>query len=201
MTVQTLLFTLIISFAIVWFIALIILVYVYGRISVKDNQNEAFVFVKTGLHMNPPRKAKLVEKIGKGTSFIYKGKVIIIPRSYSEVYYKQRRVVFINATGRIIPCPFDTDTIPVKEDMESLIYELTASHIGADGMRALKGKGTPQIILVAVIAFILGAVGVIGFNYIGEEMQKRNVKTEQTQPPNTTKPTNNSGSVTIIEGE
>lgn len=187
MTIQQLIFILLASFAAVMFIALLILVFIYGRATVKDKPNEAAIFVKNGKHVDKPFKAKLIESGRNGLCFMYKKHTVMIPKSYADIFYRNRRMIFINHIGQLIAQPFDKQDIPItKSAQDNLIYEMVSSHIGADGMRALKGKPTQSIIIVAILAFAIGAVAVFGFNYFKDNYKpasKPPVTQQQIQIP------------------
>lgn len=164
-------------------IGLFIIVYALGRMSIKDNSQQAFIFCKTGLHIGKPIKAKLDATTNKGSSFVYNNSVLFVPKDYSEVYYKQRRMLFVNRKGQLIASPFGKD-LPINEaEKETLIYELVASHIGADGMRALRSKQSLSLIIVAAAAFIIGIVGTFAVVKFQETRQQQQVQqVQQVQP-------------------
>ena len=177
-SLQTLLIIVICAFGGVFVLASLLFAYIYGRHTIKDNPTEALIFVKTGLHINRPIKAKISEKNNKGYSFMYKDKVVF----YDEIYYKQKRMFFINRVGQLIATPFNQDVELANDEKESLIYELCSSHIGADGMRALKGKNTVNIVIVAFVAFIIGVIAVFGWNYIQSSLVVSPNTTQQSKP-------------------
>lgn len=65
------------------------------------------------------------------------------------------------------------------DEREALIYEMCTSHIGADGMRALKGKSASNIIIVGIISLIVGAVLMYG---ILQFMDAQKNQAPATQP-------------------
>lgn len=189
MTVQALLIGIIVFLSAVLTVAILIFTYLHGRKSVRDDPNKGLIFIKTGKSIAYPLKAKLSEIGKKGSSYIYKctygGSVVMLPKSYGEYYYHNKRMIFITHLGQLIASPFDTDIPLTEEESKSLIYELCSSHIGADGIRALKGKQS-AIILIAIIAFAVGVVAMFGFNQFQTTMQNRqNTETQQQiQVPN-----------------
>jgi len=182
MTINLLVLILLWTFIIVCLAGLLIIVFVIGKSSVKDNPGEAWVFVKTGTHINKPLKARLSEKGSKGQSFIYNNKIVMTPRTYKELYHRGKRIIFINRAGQIVASPFNDDVTLDDTEKGNLIYEMCASHVGADGMRALKGNQTMNVIIVAVISLIVGAIATYGvISFMDLQKQKANVANTQTQ--------------------
>ena len=179
------------AWVILWILIILILVasfviaYIYGKVSVKDKNNEAWVFVKTGLHVNKPLRAKISETASKGLSFIYNKKVVMLPSTYKEHYYRNKRMVFVNHKGQLIASPIADDVALSESEKESLIYEMCSCHVGSDGMKALKGKSTTSVIVIALAAFVIGIAAVIGFNAFQQQMAKRqgNVPQQQLEQP------------------
>lgn len=163
-------------------IGIFVAVYFLGKQSIKNNPNEAFVFLKTGDSVKKPFKAKLSITSKGGQLFFYynKKKIVFSPEQYKEIFYCNKRMIFINGQGQIIASPFENDIELSSNEKNDLIYELVSSHIGADGMRALKGNPSASIIIVAIVALAIGAIlsfGVIKFI----DVQKQNNTIEQTQ--------------------
>ena len=181
MTLQTLLLILIWSFVAVCFIALIFIVYFIGRRSIKDNPDKALVFVKNGNHVSKPFTANLSEKGRSGHSFLYKNKVVMIPASYGEVFHNNKRMLFINNLGQIVTSPFAGDTPLSDDERDGLIYELCAGHVGADGMRALKGVKSMNVIIIAIVAFFVGALLVFGITQYQTNMGQNTPQQQQQQ--------------------
>src|SRR3972149_7995663 len=174
--------------SIISFITLALLGFILGRISVKDNATEARIFIKTGLHINKPVKGKISAISHNGISFKYNRKgIIFVPTSYKEHFYCGKRILFLSRKGVLIASPFEDDIALSNDERESLIYELCASHIGADGMRALKGKGSISIIIIALVAFIIGVSSVIGFNAFQNATKKQSATQQQSIPANQNK--------------
>ncbi len=168
------------TFAAVLFIGLVFIIFLIGKKSVKDNSLKGAVFIKTGLHISSPVKAERSTTTGKGSGFMYgKGKIVIVPKSYGEHYFCNRIMIIINQAGQLIASPFNEDKELSPDEKNDLIYEICASHVGSDGMRALKGKSQANILIIAIIAFIVGVSSVIGFNAFQEQMLKRQVPQEQ----------------------
>ena len=70
-----------------------------------------------------------------------------MPKKYEENYYNNKRLIFLSKIGQLVSSPFQNDIDLAPSEREDLIYELIESHIGSDGMRALKGKSSINIIL------------------------------------------------------
>lgn len=173
---------------IIWFIILLIVAgiilvtFLFGRRSIRDKPNEAVVFVKTGLHIQKPFKAKLSITSNKGQAFVYgNNKITFNPIKYKEHYFCERRMIFITHAGQLVASPFSDDIALSETEKEDLIYEMCASHVGADGMRALKGKSTTSILIIALVAFVIGIAAVIGFNAFQGQMAKQQAPSSQQQ--------------------
>lgn len=175
---------------IIWFWLLLLIagiiltVFLLGQRSVKDKPNEAAVFVKTGIHISKPFKAKLFSSGNTGLGFFYgEKKIVFEPAKYKEHYYHNRRAIFVNHAGQLVASPFTDDVTLSDPEKEDLIYELCSGKIGADGHRAMRGKGMPNSIIIAVVAFVIGIAVVLGFNAFQEQMAKRQTNVPQQQAP------------------
>lgn len=195
MSMQTLAIIICCLFGVVLFAGVFILTYISGKLSVKNNPNKALVLLDTGSNIRT-FKADIVARGGKGALYKFGEKITMLPKTYAEKYYKGRRLVFLNTANQLVSTPFGDDIALAKEERENLIYELVESKIGADSIRALKGKSTKGILLIAVIAFIVGCVIMFGFNYMQDLS-----KAQQPTPPNQTQQPQApaSGKVDIIE--
>ena len=186
MTLQTLTWIIIWFFILLFIAGIVIVTFLFGRSSAKDLPGEAAVFVKTGIHISKPYKAKLFGVGQAGLGFFYGNKKVVFkPTEYKEYFYQNRRAIYVNHAGQLIASPFTDDVELSNNEKEDLIYEMCASHVGADGMRAIKNKDAKSIIVVALAAFIIGMAAVIGFNAFQEQMAKRqaNVPQQQTEQP------------------
>ena len=189
MDISTLLLIVLWFFIGLLFIAVIILTFFYGRITVKDNPKKAFIFLKTGKHINKPIKGYMVGKPNQvGTRFNYLDKTVFVPHKYGDYFYLNRRMVFVNHVGQLVSMPFSDDKQLSNDEKEELIYELCASHIGADSIKALKGKQTMNILIIGVIAFILGILAMFGYNYIQGIVAQQQQQQQQQQPSIQIKP-------------
>lgn len=165
MAMQTLAIIILCFIGLCLLIALFIFVFFWGKHTVRDNPNKAAIFIKTGQHLSKPYKGNLIAENKQGFLFSFENDFVMVPRSYEMDYHKGKRLIFIDAKARLIACPFNNDTSLDDNDKGTLIYELVASKIGADGMKALRGKPTMNIIVIAIIAFIIGGAIVGFYNY------------------------------------
>ena len=163
MSLQTLVLIILWALALILFGSVVFVTFLLGRHTVRNNPKRAYIFVKNGSNVESPHLGILDEKCKRGVYYGYGKNKVMVPSSYEEVYYRNRRLIFINHIGKLIAIPFDKDESLDKEASENLIYELCASHIGADSIRALKGTKTANVIIIAIIAFVLGAIIVFGF--------------------------------------
>lgn len=187
MTLHTLLLILLWSLIGILFVAVLILAFIYGRSTIKDHPDQALVLVKTGRHVAKPVKARLVVSSKQGTAYKYDSikKVVIIPAGYDDIFCRGLRLVFVNRIGQLIASPFDKEDKKIFNEMssverENLIYDIIESKVGADGMKALKGTSKANTLIIAIVAFAIGAAAVFLFNNF-QDMQKQNQVTQQQQ--------------------
>ena len=155
-------------------IGVFVLVFMYGRLTVKDNPNKALIFIKTGKHVSKPIKGYLVgQPSSSGCRYKYDNHDVFVPNKYGDIFYCSKRMLFINRIGQLVPMPFDDDVSMTDNEKAELIYELCASHIGADSIKALKGKQSFNIILVGVIAFVFGILAVVGYSYMSDTLAQQ----------------------------
>jgi len=157
MTLQTIITIILWLISIIGFAGIVATVFFIGRASIKDNPNKALVLVKYGDRIGKPFIANLHQKTKNSYSFMFKDKIIIVPDTYAKLYYRGKRIIFLSDDKKLIASPFDKDIV-VEETLNDLIYEICASHVGADGMKAIKGKSTASVLLVGAICLIIGAV-------------------------------------------
>lgn len=182
MTLQILVQIILWFFGIALLFGVILITFLFGKASIKDKPYQGAVFIKTGLHISKPIKAQRGDISSKGSFFMYGKKgLVLVPKSYKENYYCNRRIIFVSHTGQLIASPFQDDITLSSDEKNDLIYELCASHIGSDGMRAMRGKSQVSIMIIAVIAFIIGVSAILGFNAFQEQMAKRQVNPPQQQ--------------------
>ena len=183
MDLKTLLLIILWSFIALLFIAIIIITFLYGRLTVRDNPKKALIFLKTGKHVSKPIKGKIMGKPNQmGTRFNYLDKTIFVPHKYGDYFHLNRRMVFVNHVGQLVPMPFSDDKELSNDEKEELIYELCASHIGADSIKALKGKQTMSILIIGIIAFVLGILAMFGYNYMQDVMLQQQQQQTQEKP-------------------
>lgn len=186
MTIMVLFQIILALFGAVFVFGIGLLLFIFGRSTIKDRPNKGAVFVTNGNHIEKPFKADLKETAKNGQMFFYSDKkVVFYPSKYKDYYYCNRKAIFINKVGQLIASPFNQNIDLSDDEKQNLIYELCSSHIGADGMRALRGKSTMSVIIVAIIAFIIGLCVVIGFNAYQDSVSKQQVnqpKIEQQKP-------------------
>lgn len=139
-----------------------------GRVSTRDNPERARIFIKTGNHISKPIKGKRTTVTRKGDMYSYSGKVVCVPRSYGENYQLGKRVIYISKAGQLIASPFDSDKKLATDEKSTLIYELVSNTIGAEGLRAMKGKQSVNVIFIAIACFVIGVGVVLGFTYFKE---------------------------------
>lgn len=163
----------------------VVVFYLIGKRSVRNDPNKALILIKNGLNIKQA-KGKLHETAKKGLVYSYdKDKFVIVPKQYHEVFVNCKRLLFIGQIGQLIASPFDNDVPITDEEATNLIYEMCSTHIGADGMRALKGKSTANIIIIAIIAFAIGMVVVLVFNQMQSSRQTVTTQQQQQQPSQT----------------
>lgn len=189
MTVQTLITIILVSFGVIILASLYVLTFILARKTVKNNPKKAIVLIKNGAEISV-EKGTRVETSGMTDKYKYSDKVVFVPLKYNVHYLKNKRLIFVNTTGQLISTPFNQTEKISSIERENLIYEFVESHIGSDGMRAIRGtKKTSSIILIAVVAFIIGAVGAFLFGQFQDTMKnQQDNKTQPTQVPNITQP-------------
>lgn len=170
-------------------IASFILTYFIGKKRVRDNPNKAYIFVKRGNHIGTPFKGEIAGKPSRnGTRYKYNNTTVLVPSTYGEIYHKTRRMIIVNYIGQIIASPFTDDKPLSKLERENLIYEFTESHIGSDAIKALKGNKAFGMFIIIVVAFIIGLIAIVGYNYMKSTMGTAPVNTPAQQEQSTTKP-------------
>jgi hypothetical protein len=188
---QFLIWFVIIFFSLLFVSTAFLLVFLLGRKTVKNNIKNAIVLVKLGndlqgfkgkLHGNP-------SKLGYRYNYNDNKNIVLVPKKYKELYHKNRRMIFLNGIGELVSVPFDDKEKLSDKERNELIYELLESHIGSDIVRAMNGKTTMNIWIIAVIAFIVGVVLVFGFNFVKDNMNK-NKELETNNQPTTTQDIN-----------
>lgn len=185
MTIQTLITIIIVFWTIVFVGAFTVITYILGKRSVINRPDKSAVFCLVGNEMQG-FKGKKIRETDKGTAYLYnKNKIAIYPKKYKhDIFFKNMRVMFSKHPNQVITSPFDKDVELTKEEKSDLIYEILSGHIGSDAVKAVKKKGQPNIILVAIVAFIIGIIVVVGFTSFQDAIKQR-------QQPAVTTPTQN----------
>ncbi len=181
MTLQTLVSIILWFFAIAITAGLLVAIFFIGRSTVKNDIRKAKIMVSIG-EESPVYKGILTDVSKRGCVYSYnqggKDKKIFVSYKHEVRFNNHKRLLFLNSIGQLIASPFNDDVVLSDDEKNDLIYELVSSHIGADGVRALKGKSLPNVILIGIIAFILGIIVVFGYNYFNQS-----IALQQTTPP------------------
>lgn len=177
---------------------LLLLIFLYGRHTVRDNPKKALIYIKNGNVVGSPFIGTLNGKpTKKGCKFSYgKDKIVLVPAKYHEVYHKNKRMIFLSRVGQLIASPFANDSKLSENEKEELIYELVSSHIGADSIKALQGHSNLNIIFIAIIAFVFGILAVVGYTYMQKQMT---VQPNTSITDTTTKPSSQEIKITPVE--
>lgn len=189
MTLHTLLLIILWSFVAVFSIGIIIIAYFFGRRSIKDDLHNALILVRIG-HQIRGFKGTMKAIYKSSIRYSYdKNLLTLVPQKYGEVYHRQRRLIFLNKLGQLISSPFDNDERLTDNEREDVIYEALESHMATDAIKAIQGKKTFNFIIIAVVAFIIGAVAVFGFYQFQGVMKQNQQQTQsiqqQSQPTKT----------------
>lgn len=184
--IQTLLNIIFAVFGFALFIGFIIIAYFWGQSSIRDNPNKAKILVKAGHRLAASYKGQLTEKNDVGCTYKYNGnEKVMIPHVYGEDYdNKGKRLIFISGVGQIIASPFDKNVKLNDTEKANLIYSLIESNIGGQIVRAMQGTKTMNVIIWAVVAFVVGIVLMFGFNYWQNSQAKATVNQPTTSQSN-----------------
>lgn len=188
MTLHTLILIIVWVWAIILFGGLVFITFLIGRHTIKNNPKYAIILLKNGNNIDDVFKGKLYEESKKGCIYSYNNdNLVFIPSQYNEVYLKNKRLLFVSNTRDLIALPFDRDTPVTTEEATNIIYELCSGHIGADGIRTVKSKKNNNVIFIALVSFIIGAVIVFGitqFQAYNQTKQSTPI-TQQAKPAQT----------------
>ena len=184
MTLQSLVLIFLWSFGALLLCASFLVWYLLGRHSIRDNPNKALVYVKTGKHISKPLNGKIDGKpTNKGSKYTYGKNIVFVPARYGDYFHRSKRMLFVSHLGQLVASPFSDDIELSGDEKNELIYGLVESHIGADAMRAIKGKSTINILIVAIIAFAIGAIIVFGVTqYQAQSDLKQTNNIQQVEP-------------------
>lgn len=163
MSAMTLLIIIGIIVALAMLSATYVITYIIGKRTARNNPDNGLVMIKNGSDI-PSYKAKCIQKTRLGRRYRYnKDKTVIVPNKYTPEYNNYRRLIWLSVSGQVIATPFDKDEKLSDSEREDLIYEMFETHVGSDGMRALKSKtSTMNIVIVAIIAVLIGAIATFG---------------------------------------
>lgn len=165
--------------AIVLLFGLILIIFLLGRRSVKDDSTKALIFINNNGHISRPKRGYLVETVREGSLFKYGHKQVIVPSQYKETYISGRRAIFISQAGQLTASPFDTDVSLTDSEKETLIYKLLEANIGGNAIKAIHGKPLQlNVVIVAIVALVIGIVITYGFIQFQTNQQAR-INTEQ----------------------
>lgn len=179
MTLQTFFIIIGSFFGIIILVLSFVLTYHLGKGKVKNNPNEAIVFVKNGVEI-VPYKGKLALTSKSGCRFSYlKEKFVLVPNNYTVEYCKNKRAIWIGKIGQLISSPFDSSEQLSDTERENLIYELTESQIGSEAVRAIKGNKGSSILMIIIIGVIVVTVAFFAMQYLPKMMNKTTDTTTQ----------------------
>lgn len=181
MTYETLKLILIITvsfFGLLLIAGISIVIFLYGRLSVRNNPDNCAVFINAGDKLNEPVKGKIFRRSNLGTAYKYGKHYVLQPKRFREVYHKGRVAIFLHHIGQIVASPFpasdDRELTPTEK--ESLINDIFESHYGKDAINAISGtKINPKIFIIILIGVAVIGVGVFAVNYF-----RQNQPTQQT---------------------
>lgn len=194
MNPQTLLTIILVFFSVALFTGLLLIVFLIGRNSVKDNLGKALIFITTGQRLHKPIKGKVLETEKEGSLIQYGKNIVALPRQYKEIFYKGRMIVFVTKIGQVIASPFDDDKALTPSQKERLLYEVIESHLTALAVKAIKGRVSKSgAFIIALIAFFVGVLFALGGNAINDNIQKQKqaqIEAQQQEKPTESEPDN-----------
>lgn len=191
MTIQTFYLIIGLLLGIPFIVGIFIVVFQLGKRTVWNNDKKAYVFKDTGTEYILYKGTRPENPTDKGSIYYYSDTFILVPQKYTKKYIKSKLAIFIDSAGSLISAPTHNDKKLLPNEKEDLLYSIIEANIGSNAVKALKGVQKGSVILIAIIAFVVGAVAVLGFNYIKEQysQQQQPVKQQtQTQTSNTTPP-------------
>lgn len=175
------------------FLAILVLVFIYGKVTVKDNPYKARIFIKTGNQVTSVN-GTAKEVTAKGIRFQYrhggiKIKNVLVPMKYGQdiikgVLNSGKRLIFVDKVGRLIASPFDKDVELAPEERSNLIYEILESNVGEAVVREIKSKKQSIGLFAVIIALFLGALLGYGGVKVMERYQQQTNQPKQTQQQN-----------------
>lgn len=189
----------------IFLIGISIIVFNFGRRSMKNNPDKGLILMLNGDQLDPI-KAKRNKIAEKSIEYIYhKTKRVLVPKKFRTIYVKARRAIFIDHIGQIISSPFEsagdkplngiittTDEQGNKiteSEKTDLIYDFLESNVGDGAISAIKGKvGTGSVVVIAIVAFIIGIGSMFAFQQFQNTMKQQAAvraqqQQQQEQPP------------------
>lgn len=191
MDTKELLRLLFIIIGVLWFIAMLvgtsILIYQRGKSSTQENPQKGIIFMLNGRHLEKPQKAKLVKRTSRASHYTYNDKnSVLVPVKYQEIYYRDRRLIFIANKGRLISNDLSGEKELDNSEKETLIKEVLKADIGGGAIRAIQATHPLALnIIMVVVALIIGATGTYGFIQIQKQMalnSQQQTQSQQSQP-------------------
>lgn len=188
MTILTLIWIIIILFSIAILTGLTRLVYQKGKDSTQENPEKGIIFTLNGRHLEKPQKAKLIRRSSKATHYSYNNKnSVLVPNVYQEIYYRDRRLIFMANKGRLISNDFSNEITLSDTEKETLIKEILKADIGGGAIRAIQSTHPIALnIVMVIIALAIGAIGTYGFIQVQKQMalnnQPQTQQSQQSQP-------------------
>lgn len=180
MNLQTIVIILASIYGLVLLAGFLFVVFLFGRLSVKNDPRKALVYIISGSQMSRPKAGKMAGNPTKlGCKYIYGNNTVFVPASYREYYYQGKRIIYLTRLGQLIATPFSAKETLSDDEKNELIYELVSSHIGADSMRALQGKFNLNIVMIIVIVIIVSLLAAFGYNYMKGTMVANQVSTQE----------------------
>ena len=149
----------------------------------RDDVSKAKIFRDIGLSYEVIDGVAIATS-NTGITYQYgKNKTVIVPHSYGIKYIKHKRVIGVGTSDSLLPNPLGVSRIERTENYSELIKQLTLGHIGADIVKAVSSsKFQLSWIMIAIIAFIIGAVGMQVYNGMQKSGQPVQQPTAQVQP-------------------
>lgn len=142
-----------------------------------DSPDKAWVFVDIAGRYKT-EKGHLLTKTDAGEVFKYgNNQIVAIPNNrkfYPVKYWKRRRVLGV-CNGNIVASPLGDKQLEHEIGQETLIKELTLSHIGSDMVRAMSSAkvSIAMILIVIVITAIVIGGGIFAFNQFQKQSHQQ----------------------------
>ena len=161
---QTVLLILLWVLGFILLFGLLLVVFLFGRMSLSDKLNKGWIFLNNSGRMATPKRAIKIDSVKRGALYSYGKSFIILPTKYKKIFWKGRVLIFANRENQLIASPFDKDILPTISEREALIYDVLESNVGSSAIKAIKSKKNMAInVIIAGVAFALGAILTYGF--------------------------------------